>query len=151
MVRYLFYPDGSNPCFNEQPAKSEAGMKQHIFFIFGLILLTDIFDTASQLFLKSSINSLDSHVNTIKKAFQFIWRLIRIPRVWIGFIFSAVSLGFWLFVLSKSDLNFAFSLDSMRYILITLASGLFLKEKISPSRWMGIVCVVFGIMLVAAG
>lgn len=126
-------------------------MKQHIFFIFGLIFLTDIFDTVSQLFLKSSINSLDLHVNTIKKAFQFTWQLIRIPRVWVGFIFSTVSLGFWLFVLSKSDLNFAFSLDSMRYILITLASGLFLKEKISSSRWLGIMCVVFGIMLVAAG
>jgi uncharacterized membrane protein len=126
-------------------------MKQQIFFIIGLILLTDIFDTVSQLFLKSSINSLDLHVNTVKKALQFTWRLIMIPRVWVGFIFSAISLGFWLFVLSKSDLNFAFSLDSMRYILITLASGLFLKEKISLPRWLGIICVVFGIMLVAVG
>jgi uncharacterized membrane protein len=126
-------------------------MKQQILLIIGLILLTDIFDTVSQLFLKSSINSLDLHVNSVRKALQFSWRLIRIPRVWIGFIFSTVSLGFWLFVLSKADLNFAFSLDSMRYILITLASGIFLKEKISSSRWLGIICVVFGIMLVAAG
>ncbi len=126
-------------------------MKQHIFFIIGLILLTDIFDTVSQLLLKASINSLDLQVNTIKKALRFSWQLIRIPRVWIGFIFSTISLGFWLFVLSKSDLNFAFSLDSMRYILITLASGLFLKEKISLPRWLGIMCVVFGIMLVTVG
>ena len=126
-------------------------MKQSVFFIIGLILLTDICDTFSQLLLKSSINFLNLHINSIKKAFQFIWQLIRIPRVWGGFISSAASLGVWLFVLSKADLNFAFSLDSMRYILITLASGIFLKEKISLGRWLGVICVVCGITLVAVG
>jgi drug/metabolite transporter (DMT)-like permease len=126
-------------------------MKLNIFFIIGLILITDISDTVSQLFLKSSINSLEPHVNSIKKAFIFMLRLSRMPRVWFGFLLSTFSLGFWLFVLSKADLNFAFSLDSMRYILIALASSLFLKEKISRVRWLGIACVVFGIMLVAAG
>lgn len=126
-------------------------MKEGIFFIIGLILLTDICDTFSQLLLKSSINFLNLHINSIKKAFQFTWQLIRIPRVWGGLIFSIVSLGVWLFVLSKVDLNFAFSLDSMRYILITLASGMFLKERISLGRWLGVFCVVCGIILVALG
>lgn len=78
-------------------------------------------------------------------------QLIKSPRVLVSSIFSAISLFIWLFVLTKSDLNFAFSIDSIRYILIALASVLILKEKINAVRWLGIFAVVCGIMLVAIG
>jgi len=126
-------------------------MRGQVFIIIGLIAFTDICDTIAQLILKSSINSLDWHINSIGKALRLILRLIRIPRVWLGFLLSGVSLAFWLVVLTKADLNLAFSLDSMRYVLIALASVIFLKEKVSAKRWMGIACVVFGIVLVAFG
>ena len=126
-------------------------MKQNIILIIFLIFVTDICDTVSQLLLKSSINTLDLHVNSIKKVIKLIMQLIKIPRVLIGFVFSALSLLMWLFVLTKADLNFAFSIDSMRYILIALASVLVLKEKISMVRWLGIFAVICGITLVAIG
>jgi uncharacterized membrane protein len=126
-------------------------MKEHIFLIIGLIALTDICDTISQLILKSSINSLDWHINSIKKALLLILQLLKIPRVWFGFCLSGISLVFWLIALTKADLSLAFSIDSMRYILIALASAIFLKEKVSRGRWLGIMCVVFGIILVALG
>jgi uncharacterized membrane protein len=126
-------------------------MKQNLLFIILLIFLTDICDTISQLLLKSSINALGQHINTVKKVARLVIRLITTPRVLIGFVFSAVSLLIWLFVLTKSDLNFAFSIDSMRYILIAAASVLILKEEINIVRWLGIFAVVCGIMLVAIG
>lgn len=126
-------------------------MKLGILFIIGLIALTDLCDTVSQLCLKSSINSLDLHINSFRKMLHFITHLVKIPRVWVGFIFSTLSLVAWLFVLSKADLNLAYSLDSMRYILITLASVFVLKERIGIVRWMGIICVVLGIFFVATG
>jgi drug/metabolite transporter (DMT)-like permease len=126
-------------------------MKYSLFLIIALILLTDTCDTVGQLLLKKSINSLDVHVNSIRKVFRFILEVIKIPRVWLSFVLSIVSLFFWLFVLSKTDLSFAFSLDSMRYLLIALASAIFLKERVGPIRWLGIASVVLGIALVAAG
>lgn len=126
-------------------------MKQSVIFIIFLIFVTDICDTVSQLLLKSSINSLDFHVNTIKNVIRLVMQLIKIPRVLVGIVFSAVSLLMWLFILTKVDLNFAFSIDSMRYILIALASVLVLKEKISIIRWLGIFAVICGITLVAIG
>jgi len=126
-------------------------MKQSVIFIIFLIFVTDICDTVSQLLLKSSINSLNFHVGTIKKVIKLIIQLIKIPRVLVGFVFSMISLLMWLFVLTKADLNFAFSIDSMRYILIALASVLVLKEKISIIRWLGIFAVICGIALVAIG
>ena len=124
-------------------------MKIGLFYIIFLIVLTSICDTISQLFLKNSINSLDANINSIKKVLQFLLKLAAIPRVWIGFIFSCLSLFIWLFVLSKADLNFAFSLDSMHYIFIAYASMLILKENVGPKRWIGTILIVVGIILVS--
>lgn len=120
----------------------------NIYFIVFLIFLTSVFDTLNQLFLKSAINSLQLNVNSIKKILGFILRLILLPRIWIGFLFCCLSLTVWLFVLSKADLNFAFSADSMHYILIAFACRLFLKEKVGFQRWIGTLLIVIGIILI---
>ncbi len=125
-------------------------MKEGLTFIFFLIALTSICDTINQLFLKSAINSLSlPSPITITKIIKFIIELIRIPRVWISFLFSVLSLCIWLFVLSKVDLNFAFSIDSMHYIFIAFASRHILKEKVSFKRWLGTIFIIIGIILVS--
>ena len=126
-------------------------MMYSVFAIIGLIALTDACDTISQLLLKHSINTLDLHIDTVRKVLRFVLRLARSPLVWCGFLFSTVSLGVWLFVLTKAPLNFAYSLDSMRYVMIALASVVVLKEKVGLVRWLGILSVVIGIAMVAAG
>jgi drug/metabolite transporter (DMT)-like permease len=125
-------------------------MQQGLFFILFLIMLTSICDTVNQLLLKSAINSLKVSITpNIIKILQFIFKLIKIPKLWIGFLFSVLSLCIWLFVLSKADLNFAFSLDSMHYIFIAFASRLVLKEKVGFRRWAGTIFIILGIVLVS--
>ena len=121
-----------------------------LIFILFLIALTSICDTISQLFLKSAINSLKVSLSAnILNILRFIIRLILVPRVWISFLFSVLSLCIWLFVLSKIDLNLAFSLDSMHYIFIAFASSIFLKEKVGFKRWLGTISIIIGIILVS--
>jgi len=122
-------------------------MKLNIIAVISLIVLTSIFDTINQLFLKSSINSLNWKVDSVKKIFALIARLLVTPRVWMGFFFCCLSLSVWLFVLSKADLNFAFSADSMHYIFIAFSSSLILKEKVGARRWVGTIFIVMGITL----
>ena len=125
-------------------------MKQGLFLILFLIVLTSICDTVNQLFLKSAINSLNTSISAnIIKVLQFIIRLIMIPRLWISFAFSVLSLCIWLLVLSKADLNFAFSVDSMHYIFIAFASKLILKEKVGFKRAFGTLFIILGIILVS--
>jgi len=125
-------------------------MKSGFFTVLSLIVLTSICDTINQLFLKSSIDSLEaSSANSVKGILRFIFRLIVIPRVWISGAFAVLSLCIWLVVLSKADLNFAFSVDSMHYIFIALASQYILKEKVGLRRWAGTLLIVIGIVLVS--
>ena len=124
-------------------------MREGLFFILPLIALTSICDTVNQLFLKSAINSLVSPSGNIKEILNFIFKLVLTPRVWVSFLFALISLCVWLFVLSQVDLSFAFSADSMHYIFIALASRFILREKVSSQRWLGIILIVVGIMMVS--
>ena len=125
-------------------------MKEGLGSILLLIALTSACDTISQLCLKSSINSLNVSLSPrLGAILRFIFRLVMIPRVWIGALVSIISLCIWLFVLSQVDLNFAFSADSMHYIFIAFASGFFLKEKVGFKRWLGTILIVAGIVLVS--
>jgi drug/metabolite transporter (DMT)-like permease len=125
-------------------------MTHNVIFILGLIAVANIFDTIRELFLKTAINSLEGFSpNTVRKVITFIFKLIRMPGVWISFVCACFSLFFYLFVLSKVDLNFAFSLDSMHYIFIAFTSKVFLKEKVGPTRWLGTIFIVVGITLVS--
>lgn len=125
-------------------------MKEGLFLVVTLIVLASICDTVNQLFLKSAINAIAfSPTFNIVKLARFIIRLIRDPRVRVSFLFSTISLCLWLVVLSKADLNLAFSLDSMHYIFIAFASGMFLKEKVGVVRWVGTAFIVAGIILVS--
>ncbi|MFA6357814.1 MAG: hypothetical protein WCY09_04000 [Candidatus Omnitrophota bacterium] len=125
-------------------------MREGLLLILILIALTSLCDTVNQLFLKSAINSLNfTPTLDVVKIFKFISALLVKPRLWLGLVFSLVSLSIWLLVLSKVDLNFAFSADSMHYIFIALASKLILKEKFGSLRWVGTGLIVFGIVIVS--
>jgi len=124
-------------------------MKEGQFFILVLIVLTSLCDTFRELFLKSGVNSLDEFSpDNIKRVMLFTYKLMRTPRVWVSLLFGLLSLLIWLYALSKVDLNFAFSLDSMHYVFIALASQFLLKEKVRLTRWVGTLFIVLGITLV---
>ncbi|MDP2941062.1 MAG: EamA family transporter, partial [Candidatus Omnitrophota bacterium] len=86
---------------------------------------------------------------SIFQVFKFILRLLRVRRVWLGSIFSLTSLCIWLYILSRADLNFAFSLGSMHYILIAFSSKIFLGEKVGLKRLSGTILIIIGIILVS--
>ncbi|MFA6350659.1 MAG: EamA family transporter [Candidatus Omnitrophota bacterium] len=123
-------------------------MKPEMLFIISLITVASIFDTIRELILKTAINSLKIERYTIKNIIAFILKLIANPWIYLALLFSTFSLFLWLFILTKADLNLAFSLDSMHYIFIAFASGLVLKEKMGSLRWVGTVSIVIGIVLV---
>jgi drug/metabolite transporter (DMT)-like permease len=124
-------------------------MKEGQLFILSLIVFISLCDTFRELFLKSGVNALNQfNPGNIKEVILFILKLIRTPRVWISLLFGFLSLFIWLFILSKVDLNFAFSLDSMHYVFIALASQFILKEKVRLIRWVGTLLIVLGITLV---
>ena len=127
-------------------------MNKSLFLVISLIVATSLCDTISQTFLKTAVNLQEGvSLKSVKKVILFIFRLAKIKWVWAGLFFSILSLCIWLVVLSKADLNYAFSVDSMHYIFIAFSSKLILKEKVGTLRILGTLFIVIGITLVSLG
>jgi drug/metabolite transporter (DMT)-like permease len=60
------------------------------------------------------------------------------------------ALGFviWLIVLSKLDLSLAYPILALSYFLVPLLSWLLFGEQISMGRWLGIVIICVGVVVV---
>jgi drug/metabolite transporter (DMT)-like permease len=53
-------------------------------------------------------------------------------------------------VLRSVPLNIAQAFTSSQYVGVVLAASFILREPISPTRWIGLGCICFGILLVSA-
>jgi drug/metabolite transporter (DMT)-like permease len=119
----------------------------------GLILVAVVLAVGGQLFLKQGMN----RVGPLEAAafwtrpVETLARLASRVEVVAGMVLYAFSAAAWLVVLSQMDLSYAYPLLALMYVLVPLASRLFLGEQIPPSRWAGIVVVCAGVYLVSRG
>jgi undecaprenyl phosphate-alpha-L-ara4N flippase subunit ArnE len=71
--------------------------------------------------------------------------------VLLGVAIYAIEIFVWIRILSLVPLAIAFPIASLNFIAITLASWLWLGERVSPRRWAGTALVTAGVVLVAQG
>jgi drug/metabolite transporter (DMT)-like permease len=62
------------------------------------------------------------------------------------YVASAVS---WIYVLSRTELSFAYPFLAVSYVAVTVAAVLGLKERFSVVQWLGVALVVSGVVIVA--
>lgn len=76
------------------------------------------------------------------------WNIIKTPQVVFGlglFVLSAVS---WLLVLSRVPLSVAYPFVGLTYVLTTLFSRFVLRESVPYTRWLGVLLILAGIIIV---
>jgi drug/metabolite transporter (DMT)-like permease len=75
-------------------------------------------------------------------------RVLTSGAIWAGI---AMMLGFMvchMLVLSWADYSFVMPFSAIAYALVPLLGHLFLHEQVSTPRWIGIVLIVFGVVLI---
>jgi drug/metabolite transporter (DMT)-like permease len=75
-------------------------------------------------------------------------RVLSSGTIWIGI---AMMLGFMvchMLVLSWADYSFVMPFTAIAYALVPLLAYLFLREQVSAARWIGIVLIVLGVILI---
>jgi len=85
---------------------------------------------------------------SLKRIHRDIFRIYFNPFVILGVSFYLLSFFIWIFVISKIDLSYAYPLVSINFVLIALFSKIFFKEKVSNKRWLSIVIILLGVILV---
>lgn len=117
-----------------------------------LIFVAMLLGAAGQLALKIGMNRVGA-VDSVNLA-RFWEAFIPIfsqPLVWVGLALYGISSLVWLIVLSRLDLSYAYPLLASMYIVLPLLSMVFLKESIPPLRWLGMLVVIAGVILVSRG
>ncbi|MDD5692146.1 MAG: EamA family transporter [Candidatus Omnitrophica bacterium] len=115
-----------------------------------LLIASDILETSIQFFFKKSALAQQGFVVTdFSSAVVFLKAAFASPFLWAGLIAVAAVFIIWSGILSRIDLSVAVPIASFSYILVPLVSIIFLHEKITALRWMGIFFILGGVILVS--
>lgn len=82
---------------------------------------------------------------------QNVAAVIRDFSVVGGFGCYGVATLLYLKVLASLDLSIAYPTISLGYVLITLVSKVWFKEPVTPMRWVAVLVICLGVVLVGLG
>ena len=68
--------------------------------------------------------------------------------IWVGILFLTGFMFSYMTVLSWADYSYVMPAGAFGYALLTLMAVLFLHESVSPRRWVGVVLICVGVLLV---
>ncbi len=117
--------------------------------LIGLILVSVSLAALAQLTLKHGVKQATVHSGALQLTSSSFKDVIATPAVWGGLFLFGLSAVVWLAVLSRTSLSFAYPFVSITYVLILLADRFVLHETIPSLRWLGVGCIMIGIVLVA--
>jgi uncharacterized membrane protein len=68
--------------------------------------------------------------------------------IWLGILFLAGFTLTYMTVLSWADYSYVMPAGAFGYATLTLLAVLFLHESVSPRRWIGVLLICVGVLLV---
>ena len=68
----------------------------------------------------------------------------------IGLLSYAISTIVYFYVLSRVHLSWAYSLGGISYVFAVLLAHFVLLEDIPPLRWVGVIVITIGVVLIGA-
>jgi multidrug transporter EmrE-like cation transporter len=111
-----------------------------------ILIVAICFSVSGEMCLKSGMNQIG--VFSFSNLLPTLGKILSHPRIWTGFGLFTIGAFFWLSVLSRVNLSWAYPLLSIGYILVLIVSAVVLKEHISAVRWIGAIVISIGVVLV---
>jgi drug/metabolite transporter (DMT)-like permease len=79
---------------------------------------------------------------------RVVARAVRIFWMWIGIGLMTLAFLSLLLVLSIENVSFVVPVTALSYLVGALGGVFFLKERVTPRRWLGVILVCIGVTLV---
>jgi drug/metabolite transporter (DMT)-like permease len=118
--------------------------------IFLFLILSDALETFHQFcFKKSALLESDPNMKGVYDILIFYKVVFSSPFFWIGLLSLILMFIIWSTILTKIDLSIAVPVASFSYILVALVSIIFLYEKVTFLRWLGIFLILAGVIFVS--
>ncbi len=108
--------------------------------------------TGGELFVSRSMKSIgevtDFRPHSIARV---VGRAMTLKRMWMGITLMAFAFFALLAMLSLSKVSFVFPSTALSYAAGAIGGKLFLGERVTPQRWLGVCFVCVGVVLVFLG
>ena len=114
-----------------------------------LVFITVIIGTIGQLCIKTAMLRVGPVAFGIPgEIINSGWQIMQQPLIWMALLFYGAGFIVWASVLSHLQLSFAYPLLATGYLINPLAAMVLFNEQIPFIRWVGIVVIMVGIVLV---
>ncbi len=114
-------------------------------FTYVLLFVAIVLGVVGQLLLKYGMSKRPDF------RLQDLFSLVREVSVVGGFLSYGFSVLLYFKVLETLDLSLAYPTVSLGYVLVILLSKLFFQEPVTPSRWVAVLVICTGVILVGLG
>ena len=113
-----------------------------------MVLAMVVCANAGDLLLKhgmSKIGAVQLTAEGMKHAFAMT---VTSGTIWLGILFLTGFMASYMTALSWADYSYVMPAGAFGYALLTLLAVVFLHETVSPRRWVGVVLICVGVLLV---
>ena len=110
----------------------------------GITVLGTMMGASGALFFKLAVSKSLHGKNNFLNLFQNYF-------FYSGILLYGISALLFVYALKFGDLSTLYSLISLSYLWITLLSIIFLKEKMTAYKWMGIALIILAVIFISLG
>ncbi len=93
----------------------------------------------------SKIGAVEISASGLGHAFRMT---VTSGTIWIGIIFLIGFMASYMTVLSWADYSYVMPAGAFGYAVLALLAVVFLHESVSPRRWVGVLLICVGVLLV---
>ena len=123
-------------------------MKMNMFVAL-LFFLIVVAGTGGELCVSRAMRALgEVHDFRPRSIFHFVLRALRQPWMWIGVTMMILAFLSLLTILSFRDVSFVVPVSALSYAVGAVGARMFLGERVTRNRWLGIAVVCIGVTIV---
>jgi uncharacterized membrane protein len=108
-----------------------------------------VFESTGIVFLKKGMAAVgEVKMTSAAEIFRVVKAGAISPQIIAGIFFEALFFVCLLIMMAKSDISFIWPLTGLSFVFSTFAAIWFLHETVSPVRWIGVMLVVIGAVVI---
>ncbi len=113
-----------------------------------MVLAMVVCANAGDLMLKRGMSQIGAVELTGSGLVQALRLTVTSGTIWAGILFLMGFMVSYMTVLSWADYSYVMPAGAFGYALLTLLAVVFLHESVTPRRWIGVLLICVGVLLV---
>jgi uncharacterized membrane protein len=123
-------------------------MLAEILLFFGIVVV----GTVGELCVTRAMKIIgEMHEFNPRAIVTFIGRAFRVGWMWLGFAMMGVAYFALLAMLARANVSYVIPITSLSYVVGAIGGRWFLSEAVTRQRWIGVLLVCTGVVLVLLG